>query len=133
MQPFTTLTGIAAPLLQPNVDTEVIIRVNRLIEHDPDKLGPYCFESLRYRVDGSENLDFVLNAPSYRGAQILLCGENFGCGSSREAAVWSLLDFGVRCVIAASFSDIFYENCLQNGLLPVKVSPDLVQSLAREL
>lgn len=133
MQAFTSLTGIAAPLLQPNVDTEVIIRIDRLIENEPADLGPYCFESLRRRPDGSEDPDFVLNQRRYRGAQILLAGENFGCGSSREAAVWSLLGFGIRCVIAPSFSDIFYENCLQNGVLPARVSREDVQSLAREI
>lgn len=133
MQAFTSLTGIAAPLLQPNVDTEVIIRIDRLIENEPSELGPYCFESLRYRANGSEDPDFVLNQPRYRGAQILLAGENFGCGSSREAAVWSLMGFGIRCVIAPSFSDIFYENCLQNGVLPARVSREVVQLLAQEI
>lgn len=133
MQAFTSLTSIAAPFLQPNVDTEVIIRIDRLIENEPTELGPYCFESLRRRADGSEDPDFILNQPRYRGAQILLVGENFGCGSSREAAVWSLMSFGIRCIVAPSFSDIFYENCLQNGLLPARVAREGIARLAQEI
>jgi 3-isopropylmalate dehydrogenase len=130
MDKFTTVTGVAAPLIRPNVDTEVIIRIDRLIEHDPQALGAYCFESLRRRGDGSENPEFVLNQPRFRAARILIAADNFGCGSSREAAVWALRDLGIRCVIAPSFGDIFYENCFQNGLLPVRISRDDMLQLA---
>lgn len=133
MTPVSMIEGTAAAFAQPNVDTDVIIRVERLMSHGPGELGPYCFESLRYRPDGSEAPDFALNQPRARGASILLAGENFGCGSSREAAVWSLMDSGIRCVIAPSFGDIFYNNSLQNGLLPVSLPAAEVQRLAAEL
>lgn len=119
MQPFTVITGSAAPLLRANIDTDVIIRIERLTSLARDQLGRYAFEALRYRVDGSENPDFVLNRPPFRAAPILIAGANFGCGSSREGAVWALMAAGIRCVIAESFGDIFYNNCFQNGLLPV--------------
>jgi 3-isopropylmalate dehydrogenase len=133
MQKFIELKGIAAPLLQPNIDTEVIIRIDRLIAHEAGALGPYCFESLASHPDGSPNANFPLNQPRFRDAKILLGGENFGCGSSREAAVWALWDRGIRCVVAPSFGDIFYENCLQNGLLPARLPRGAVETLAREI
>lgn len=133
MQPVSIIEGTAAAFARPNVDTDVIIRVERLMRHGPGELGPYCFESLRYRPDGSESPDFALNQPRARGASILLAGENFGCGSSREAAVWSLMDSGIRCIIAPSFGDIFYNNSLQNGLLPVALPAVEVHRLATEL
>ena len=121
MEPFTTVTGRAAPLMLANVDTDVIIRIERLTASDQSTLGRYAFESLRYLPDGSENPDFVLNQAACRGAPILLGGPNFGCGSSREGAVTALQQMGFRCVIAASFGDIFYSNCFQNGLLAIRV------------
>ena len=130
MQAFTTLTGRAAPLLMANVDTDVIIRIERLAGVPRAELGRYAFEVLRYRSDGSDDPEFVLNAPGFRGAPILLAGPNFGCGSSREAAVWALMGIGVRCVIAPSFGDIFYGNCVQNGVLPVVLDDTAVQAIA---
>lgn len=120
MQPFESFTGIAAPLRISNLDTDVMIRIERLTALSRNALGPYAFEALRYRSDGSENPEFVLNQPQFRGARILVAGENFGCGSSREAAVWALLGCGIQCVIAASFGDLFYGNCMQNGLLAAR-------------
>ena len=131
MQPFRTLTGIAAPLLLANVDTDVIIRIERLTAADTSILGQYAFEALRYAPDGSEKLDFILNQPQFRGAPILLAGPNFGCGSSREGAVFALAGLGVRCVIADGFGDIFASNCFQNGLLPICMTQTKVESLAR--
>lgn len=133
MTPFTTLTGIAAPLPLPNIDTEVMIRISRLMEFGKGALGPYLFEPLRYDADGAENPDFTLNRPAFRASSILIGGENFGCGSSREAAVWALHDFGVRCIIAPSFGDIFAANCLQNGLLTIRLPADEVAALAAEI
>ena len=131
MQPFTTLTGTAAPLLLANVDTDVIIRIERLTAADTSMLGRYAFEALRYATDGSERPDFVLNQPPFRGAPILLAGPNFGCGSSREGAVFALAGMGIRCVIADGFGDIFASNCFQNGLLPICLTQTKVESLAR--
>ena len=122
MQKFTTLTGVAAPLPIDNVDTDMIIPKQYLKTIQRTGLGRGLFAETRYRDDGSENPDFVLNKPAYRQAKILVAGDNFGCGSSREHAPWALLDFGVRCVIAEGFADIFYNNCFKNGLLPIKVS-----------
>ena len=119
MQKFTVLTGVAAPLMRPNINTDVLIRIERMMYLPRGKLGPYCFEAWRYREDGSEDPDFVLNRPAYRGSTILLAGDNFGCGSSREPAVWSLSEMGYRCVIAPSFGDIFFNNCFQTGMLPI--------------
>jgi 3-isopropylmalate/(R)-2-methylmalate dehydratase small subunit len=132
MQPFTTLTGRAAPLPRANIDTDVIIRIERLTGGDPATLGRYAFEALRYGADGSENPEFILNQPSYRGAPILIAGSNFGCGSSREGAVTALMGLGIRCVIADSFGDIFYSNCCQNGLLPVRLGAAEVAALMRQ-
>jgi 3-isopropylmalate/(R)-2-methylmalate dehydratase small subunit len=125
MEKFTTLTGIAAPLPIVNVDTDMIIPKDYLKTIKRTGL----FAEMRLREDGSENPDFVLNKPAYRKAQILVAGDNFGCGSSREHAPWALLDFGIRCVISTSFADIFYNNCFKNGILPIKVSPEDLEKL----
>lgn len=122
MQSFTQLRGAAAPLAIDNVDTDLIIRIERLTNFGRGELGPWAFEALRYRADGSEDPAFVLNQPAWRDAPILVGGRNFGCGSSREGAVWALLSRGIRCVIAESFGDIFHANCFQNGVLPIRVS-----------
>ncbi len=124
MDKFTTLTGVAAPLEMTNVDTDMIIPKQYLKTIKRTGLGSGLFFELRYRDDGSENPDFILNKPAYRKAQILVAEDNFGCGSSREHAPWALLDFGIRCVISTSFADIFYNNCFKNGILPIKVSPE---------
>ncbi len=129
MQPFTTLTGVAAPLEIVNVDTDMIIPKQYLKTIKRTGLGKGLFSEARYREDGSENPDFVLNKPAYRNAQILVAGDNFGCGSSREHAPWALLDFGIRCVISTSFADIFYNNCFKNGILPIKVTQDELDKL----
>ena len=121
MTPFTTLTGIAAPLPMANVDTDKILPARFLKSISRSGFGKTLFANLRYREDGSENPDFVLNQDSYRKAEILIAYENFGCGSSREHAPWALLDFGVRCVIAPDFADIFHNNCFKNGILPVRL------------
>ena len=119
MEKFTTLRGVAAPLPMVNVDTDMIIPKQFLKTIKRTGLGSALFFEQRMKPDGSENPDFVLNKPAYRRAQILVTGANFGCGSSREHAPWALLDFGIRCVIAPSFADIFYNNCFKNGILPV--------------
>ena len=129
MEKFTTLTGVAAPLAMINVDTDMIIPKQFLKTIKRTGLGKNLFDEMRYRDDGSENPDFVLNKPAYRKAQILVAGDNFGCGSSREHAPWALLDFGIRCVISTSFADIFYNNCFKNGILPIKVSPEDLEKL----
>lgn len=131
METFTEVRGIAAPLLQPNVDTDVIIRVERCVRTPKEELGRYAFEALRLRPDGSEDPQFVLNRDPWRSAKILVCGENFGCGSSREMAVWAIAGMGVRCVIAPSFGEIFHGNCFQNGLLAIRLEPQTVERLAR--
>jgi 3-isopropylmalate/(R)-2-methylmalate dehydratase small subunit len=132
MQPFTTLTGIAAPLPLVNVDTDKIIPARHLKTIKRTGLGVHLFETLRYHDDGSERSEFVLNRERYRAASILIAGENFGCGSSREHAPWALLDFGIRAVIAPSFADIFFNNCFKNGILPVVLPQDQVEILQRE-
>src|SRR5437762_7880436 len=124
MQKFTSLTAVAAPLPMINVDTDMIIPKDYLKTIERTGLAKGLFAELRFRDDGSENPDFVLNKPAYRKAQILVAGDNFGCGSSREHAPWALLDYGIRCVISTSFADIFFNNCFQNGILPIKVSPE---------
>jgi len=129
MQPFRVVTGPAAPLLIANVDTDTIIRVE-VISRSPEELAPYAFEVLRYLPDGTENSDFVLNQQKYRSAPILLAGPNFGCGSSRERAVWALVGMGIRCIVAPSFGDIFLSNCYQNGLLPVLLPEANIKELA---
>jgi 3-isopropylmalate/(R)-2-methylmalate dehydratase small subunit len=132
MQKFTVHAGIAAPLPRANINTDVLIRIERLVHLPRGQLGPYCFEAWRYRADGSEEADFVLNRPAYRKATILIAGANFGCGSSREAAVWSLSDMGYRCVIAPSFGDIFFNNCFQTGMLPIVLPAATVAGLSKE-
>jgi 3-isopropylmalate/(R)-2-methylmalate dehydratase small subunit len=129
MDKFTVLTGVAAPLRIINVDTDMIIPKQYLKTIKRTGLGTGLFAEMRYRDDGSENPDFVLNKPAYRNAQIVVAGDNFGCGSSREHAPWALLDFGIRCVISTSFADIFYNNCFKNGILPITVSPEDLEKL----
>jgi 3-isopropylmalate/(R)-2-methylmalate dehydratase small subunit len=130
MPPFTTLTGRAVPLMLANVDTDVIIRIERMTSADPAALAPWAFESLRHDAGGAPRPDFMLNDPAYAGAPILLAGRNFGCGSSREPAVWAVMGLGFRCVIAPSFGDIFRGNCLTNGVLPVALDGAAVAELA---
>jgi 3-isopropylmalate/(R)-2-methylmalate dehydratase small subunit len=129
MQTFTTLTGVAAPFALINVDTDMIIPKQFLKTIKRTGLGKSLFYELRYDEKGNERADFVLNKPAYRKTQILVTGDNFGCGSSREHAPWALLDFGIRCVISTSFADIFYNNCFKNGILPVIVSAEDLKKL----
>ncbi|MBI4724593.1 MAG: 3-isopropylmalate dehydratase small subunit [Rhodomicrobium sp.] len=129
MDKFTSLTSVAAPLPMINVDTDMIIPKQFLKTIKRTGLGKSLFYEMRYDEKGEENPDFVLNKPAYRNAKILVAGENFGCGSSREHAPWALLDFGIRCVISTSFADIFYNNCFKNGILPVVVSPEDLEKL----
>src|ERR1700691_1362413 len=129
MEAFKKLDGIAAPLDMINVDTDMIIPKQFLKTIHRTGLGKALFDEMRYNEDGSEKPDFVLTKPAYRKAQILVAGENFGCGSSREHAPWALLDFGIRCVIAPSFADIFHSNCFQNGVLPIKLPAETVALL----
>jgi 3-isopropylmalate/(R)-2-methylmalate dehydratase small subunit len=129
MDKFTTLTGVAAPLNMINVDTDMIIPKQFLKTVKRTGLAKGLFMDMRLEDDGSEKPDFVLNKPAWRNAVILLAGENFGCGSSREHAPWALLDFGIRCVIAPSFGDIFYSNCFLNGILPIKLPPEQMEKL----
>lgn len=130
IQPFTLVTGAAPYLSRANIDTDVIIRIERLTSLAKDQLGPFAMEALRYRDDGTDEPGFVLNQSAFRGAPILLAGDNFGCGSSREGAVWALQGIGIRCVIAPSFGDIFYSNCFQNGVLPIRLPAAEVEALA---
>src|ERR1700761_2036651 len=132
MTPFTHLDGRGAPLGIANLDTDQIIPKQFLKTVDREGLGKGLFYDLRFDGDGREKPDFVLNLPAYAGASVLVAGDNFGCGSSREHAPWALLDFGLRCVIAPSFADIFYNNCFNNGLLPVTLPEDVVQKLMKE-
>ncbi len=129
MDKFNKLTGIAAPLPMINVDPDMIIPKQFLKTIKRTGLGKNLFDEMRYDEKGNEKPDFVLNKPAYRKAQILIAGENFGCGSSREHAPWALLDFGIRCVIAPSFADIFYNNCFQNGILPIVLPQEDVDKL----
>ena len=129
MQKFTTLTGVAAPLDMINVDTDMVIPKQFLTTIKRSGLGKGLFFEMRFDAKGKENPDFVLNRPAYRAAKILVTGDNFGCGSSREHAPWAILDFGIRCVIAPSFADIFYNNCLKNGILPVTLPQGDVDKL----
>ena len=124
MEKFTVLSGIAAPMDMMNVDTDMIIPKLHLRTIKRTGLGKVVFDELRFNADGSEKPDFVLNREPYRQASILVAGDNFGCGSSREHAPWALLDFGIRCIISTSFADIFYNNCFKNGILPVAVGKD---------
>ena len=129
MQKFDHLTGVAAPLPMMNVDTDMIIPKQFLKTIKRTGLGKNLFDEMRYTPEGKEIPDFVLNKPQYRTAKILVAGPNFGCGSSREHAPWALLDFGIRCVIAPSFADIFYNNCFKNGILPIKLPQEDVDKL----
>ena len=129
MDKFTKLTGVAAALPIANIDTDQIIPARFLKTIKRTGLGSALFSPLRYREDGSDNPDFVLNKPAYRNARILVAEDNFGCGSSREHAPWALLDFGIRCVISTSFADIFYNNCFKNGILPIVVSKENLEKL----
>ncbi|MET0856780.1 MAG: 3-isopropylmalate dehydratase small subunit [Telluria sp.] len=130
MTPFTTVEGHAAPLMQDNIDTDVIVRIERIAKLQRGQFAPWAFEALRYRADGSEESAFILNREPFRGAQILIAGANFGCGSSREMAVWAIQEFGISCIIAPSFGDIFYGNCLQNGVLPIMLERARTEALA---
>jgi len=132
MGSFTRLTAVAAPLPRPNIDTDVIIRIEKVLLPRHQQ-GRWAFAAWRYRADGSPEPDFVLNQPRYAGAQILVAGPNFGCGSSREAAVWALMAAGIRCVVAPGFGPIFQANCFQNGMLPVVLEAPLAEDLARQL
>ena len=129
MEKFTVLEGVAAPLRMINVDTDAIIPKQYLKTIKRTGLGVGLFSEKRYRDDGSENPDFVLNKPAWRNAAILVAGDNFGCGSSREHAPWALRDFGISCVISTSFGDIFYNNCFKNGILAITVSPQDLEKL----
>jgi len=129
MEKFTTLTGIAAPMPLVNIDTDMIIPKLFLKTIQRSGLGKNLFDEMRYDRQGTEIASFVLNQPQYRAAQILIAGDNFGCGSSREHAPWALLDFGIRCVISTSFADIFFNNCFKNGILPVVLPPEAVAYL----
>jgi 3-isopropylmalate/(R)-2-methylmalate dehydratase small subunit len=132
MDKFEQLTATAAPLNMANVDTDKIVAARFLKTIKRTGLGVQLFSSLRYNDDGSEKPDFVLNQPKYRGAAILIAGENFGCGSSREHAPWALLDFGIRCVIAPSFADIFHGNCFKNGILPIALPAAICAQLMED-
>ena len=129
MQKFTKLTGVAAPMDAINVDTDQIIPKLHLRTIKRTGLGKVLFDELRFNPDGTEKPEFVLNREPYRDAEVLVAGDNFGCGSSREHAPWALLDFGIRCIISTSFADIFYNNCFKNGILPITVSADELQAL----
>jgi len=131
---FIKLSAIAAPIMRSNIDTDVIIRIERLVGTSiRGTLGKWAFGSLRYLPDGSENPEFILNREPYRQAEVLITGPNFGCGSSREGAVWSLQEWGVRAIIGSGFGDIFFANCFQNGILPIMVDKEIVDGLAMEV
>ncbi len=132
MEKFTTLTGIAAPMPLVNIDTDMIIPKQFLKTIKRTGLGVNLFDEMRYTPGGQEIPDFVLNQPQYRKTEILVAGDNFGCGSSREHAPWALLDFGIRCVISTSFADIFYSNCFKNGILPVVLPQAAVDHLMED-
>jgi 3-isopropylmalate/(R)-2-methylmalate dehydratase small subunit len=133
-KPFDKLTAVAAPIMRSNIDTDVIIRIERLVGNSVrGTLGKWAFGSLRYLPDGSENPAFILNREPYRQAEILVTGPNFGCGSSREGAVWSLQELGIRAIIGSGFGDIFFANCFQNGILPIVVDKAIVDALAAEI
>ena len=129
MEKFTHLTGVAAPMPLVNIDTDMIIPKQFLKTIHRSGLGKNLFDEMRYDDKGGERPDFVLNQPAYRSAEIIVAGDNFGCGSSREHAPWALLDFGIRCVISTSFADIFYNNCFKNGILPVVLPAEAVEAL----
>lgn len=133
MEPFTQWKGVAAPMPKANVDTDAIIAVQHVYTLKKSGLGNYLFHRWRYAPDGAEITDFVLNREPFRRASVLVAGSNFGCGSSREHAVWALADFGIRCIVAPSFASIFYENCVKNGILPVTLDEGLVEDLLNML
>ncbi|MFT4743070.1 MAG: 3-isopropylmalate/(R)-2-methylmalate dehydratase small subunit [Yoonia sp.] len=132
MEKFTSLSGIAAPMDLVNIDTDMIIPKQFLKTIKRSGLGVNLFDEMRYNLDGSEISDFVLNQPAYRDASILVAGDNFGCGSSREHAPWAIADFGIRCVISTSFADIFYNNCFKNGILPIVLPEDQRDALMED-
>ena len=132
MDKFTKLTGVAAPMKIRNIDTDMIIPKQYLKTIKRTGLGAGLFSEMRFNEDGSENPDFILNKPAYRNAKIIVAEDNFGCGSSREHAPWALMDFGVRCVISTSFADIFFNNCFQNGVLPIRVSREDLDKLMED-
>jgi len=133
MQPFTTVRGPATPLMLANVDTDVIVRIERLTTLGREQLGPYAFEALRRREDGSDDPACILNDTRFRGAPFLLAGPNFGCGSSREGAAFAVMDFGLRALVGPSFGEIFQVNCIQNGILAITFSEVVIQDLWRQL
>ena len=132
MEKFNQLTGIAAPMDLVNIDTDMIIPKQFLKTIKRSGLGVNLFDEMRYNLDGTEIEDFVLNKPAYREASILVAGDNFGCGSSREHAPWAIADFGIRCVISTSFADIFYNNCFKNGILPIVLPEDQRDALMKD-
>src|SRR5580700_10569137 len=133
-KPFDKLSAIAAPIMRSNIDTDVIIRIERLVGNSiRGTLSQWAFGTLRYLPDGSENPEFILNREPFRQAEVLITGPNFGCGSSREGAVWSLQEWGIRDIIGSGFGDIFFANCFQNGILPVVVDKEIVDGLAMEV
>ncbi len=129
MEKFEKLTSVAAPMDMINIDTDMVIPKQFLKTIKRSGLGKNLFHEMRYDEDGNEVEDFILNQPAYRDAKILVAGDNFGCGSSREHAPWAILDFGIKCVISTSFADIFYNNCFKNGILPIKVTPEQLEDL----
>ena len=131
MEKLTSIVSVAAPLMRANIDTDLIIPMQRYLMAERADMHRYAFEGLRFLSDGSDNPDFVLNKPPYKGTKILISGQNFGCGSSRESAVWALRGLGLRCIIAPSFGNIFYNNCFQNSLLPIVLAPEIVERLAK--
>ena len=133
MEKFVRVTGIAAPLLRPNIDTDVIIPIDDCVSVPRAEQGHCAFRPWRYLADGSDNPEFVLNRAPFRTAVILLAGINFGCGSSREPAVWALMGLGIRAIIAPSFGDIFYNNCFQNGVLPIMLPEETGRAIAAEV
>ncbi|AVM75731.1 3-isopropylmalate dehydratase small subunit [Magnetospirillum gryphiswaldense] len=132
MEKFTVLTGVAAPMPMINIDTDMIIPKQFLKTIKRTGLGKNLFDEMRYTADGKEVDGFVLNQPAYRAAKVLIAGNNFGCGSSREHAPWAIADFGIRCVIAPSFADIFFNNCFKNGILPIRLPQDVVDQLSKQ-
>jgi len=133
MEKFTVLDAVAAALPTPDVDTDMVIRIERCVRTPRAEMGRWAFEMTRYRIDGSEDPDFALNRAPFRGAQILVAARNFGCGSSREMAVWAIAGMGFRCVIAPSFGDIFYGNCFHNGVLAIRLPGAVVERLLTDL
>jgi len=134
MKSFTSLTASAAPLMRANIDTDIVIPISRMVGNSlRGTLGKWAFTSLRYLPDGSENPEFVLNRAPYRDAEILVTGPNFGCGSSREPAVWAIQEMGIKAIVGSGFGDIFYNNCFQNGVLPVILDPRTVEEIAEEV